>query len=802
MLISLDYYRILTIPIKASKQQIERAYEDRLHQKPRCEYSTIAIEARQNLLQQAYEILCDPTERDKYDRKFLTKLQHEPASLVDKVVTTEQEKLSNLDSKTSGVNTEIEEESPTLSQEFPGTLVEAQEEQSEQNTESSSMYPTIEIPGHLLVGALIILHELAEYEQVIKLGNYYLNNSAYIDQIETGFSGQKWGFLNSISESNNLTSNDINCREDIVLAMALSYLELGREKWRIQDYEIAAVSAEIGLNLLQEEQRFYMVQEELKTDLYKLRPYRILDLLANSTAKSSQREQGLKLLKEMLEQRQGIEGKGEDYSGLKFDKFLSFIQQVRNYLTTTEQIELFETEANRASFVGTYLAMYALLAQGYATKQPELIFKAQEMLIFLSEGQEEVHWEQAVCALLLGQAKQAQNSIEQSQEKATVELIRQYSKDSPDLLPGLCFYAEKWLLREVLSQFGDLENFQVTLDEYFGDKKVQSYLEQISPVLTKPQNLPQIQSKQTVSDLKKPSSFTDWIPWPKNSQKLVTESRYVQGNPSSEIKLNSHIKSHNNTATIDKRQETLPTNNSSQQILPSKSPLGGNKPAKTRQKVPIRRHSNSSRLIKGSLLSLGLILGLGALGFILTSSILQLASNSGENSSESLENSILQTTETINGKVTEPPASLSQVESKPEIAQKPKILDSAIAKNLVETWLNSKSQALGDQHQIEQLNKILAPSQIGKWRSIALQDKQNNIYRQYEHQVNIRSVKFNENNANQGTIEAQVQEITKYYRKGQSNAFKSDSDNLVVRYQLIRNKDSWLIDKSEVLQSL
>ncbi len=788
MHISLDYYRILTIPIKANKKQIERAYEDRIQQKPRREYSEFAVEARKSLLEEAYNFLYDDEKRAEYDGRFLTKLQQEPVNHIEETLPPEPKKSLTPHKILLSLDEAVSLESQHLSKAHNTSSAEIGQFPTSQKVtakEVAHVYPTLEISPKLLVGALIILHELAEYEQVIRLGNNYLNDPDDTNHFEQEIIS-KQNTENNPSTENNVTSDEVDPRKDVISAMALSYLELGREKWRIQEYEMAACSAQMGFNLLQQEQLFYMLQEELKTDSYKLRPYRILDLLANNPANSPQRATGLELLQEMLEQREGIEGKGEDYSGLKFDKFLGFIQQVRNYLTTQEQIELFEAEAKRNSFVGTYLAMYALLAQGYGTKQPYLILKAQAMLKLLSEGQEEVHWEQAVCYLLLGQAEQAQMSIERSQEKATVELIKQYSQDSPDLLPGLCFYGEKWLLREVLSQFGDLENSQVTLDDYFNDRKVQSYLDRLSPVSAKSYDKSSVKVQEAVSE-SKGARFPNWVSWNKSAQKPAIKSDSVGGSRNS-VKSNTQTISHNSTATAVATKAPI-----NQPPNPRIVPNVNRKSVKTRRVVKSRKTTSGS-LIKSSLFSLALILGLGSFGFVFTRSVLQLASNSAEES-------IIQETEKI-AKVEEPETSLSQAKVQPKPTEKPKIFDKAIAKNVVEMWLNSKSIALGNQHNVNQLNKILAPSQIPKWSGIALQDKRNNIYRQYEHTVTIGKVNFTETNPNKATIEAQIKEKTHYYQSGKPNAFKSDSDNLLVRYQLIRKGKSWLIDKSEVLKSL
>jgi hypothetical protein len=68
----------------------------------------------------------------------------------------------------------------------------------------------------------------------------------------------------------------------------------------------------------------------------------------------------------MLQERGGIDGTSADQSGLNVDDFLRFVQQLRSYLTAEEQQELFEAESQRPSAVATYLAVYALLARGFA----------------------------------------------------------------------------------------------------------------------------------------------------------------------------------------------------------------------------------------------------------------------------------------------------------------------------------------------------------------------------------------------------------------------------------------------------
>ncbi len=83
---------------------------------------------------------------------------------------------------------------------------------------------------------------------------------------------------------------------------------MGREQWQQGHYENAAISLETGQELLVREGLFSSVQAEIQADLYKLRPYRILELLALPQEKTAERSQGLELLQNLLEDRGGIDG--------------------------------------------------------------------------------------------------------------------------------------------------------------------------------------------------------------------------------------------------------------------------------------------------------------------------------------------------------------------------------------------------------------------------------------------------------------------------------------------------------------
>lgn len=413
MRVPLDFYRILGVPHQATADQLQQAHRDRMQQLPRYHYSDEAITARRQLIEAAYVALSDPKQRQDYDANFLTNT-YVPDPVTDPWAETPSE--------------------------FPEAEVSG-----------------IDIPDHQLAGALSLLQELGEYELVLKLGYPYLSGG--------------------ILELKHSRLGSILSEADIVLSVALAYLELGREQWQQNQYEKAAQSLKDGLDLLLREGLFSDIQSEIRTDLYKLRPYRVLELLA--LPEGQERTQGLWLLKHMLTERGGIDGVGNDQSGLGIDDFLQFIQQLRRHLTIAEQRELFEAEAHRPSAVAIYLAVYTLLVQGFTQCQPALIRRARTMLARLSTHQD-VYLEQAACALLLGQTEEANQALELSHEYESVAFIRDYSEGSPDLIPGLCLYTERWLEDEVFPYFRDLSSQKADLNAYFDNQRVQAYLEELA----------------------------------------------------------------------------------------------------------------------------------------------------------------------------------------------------------------------------------------------------------------------------------------------------------------------------------
>lgn len=799
MRIPLDYYRILGLPIQATTEQLQQAHRDRIQQLPRREFSDVAIAARRQLIDQAYTLLADPASRQEYDTSFLAKSYDLLEMGRNETPETEAYARDGID--------------PALGPELgidPYT-------------------PSIEIEGSQFVGALLLLLELGEYELVLRLGRPYLSN---------GFQRLKEGELGA---------PDI-VSADIVLTIALAYLELGREQWQQGQYENAAASLESGQELLLREGIFANIRGEMQSDLFKLRPYRILELVSLPDGQEEARRQGISLLEDMLHDRGGIDGNGDDLSGLGVDDFLRFIQQLRSYLTAAEQQVLFEAEARRPSAVAVYLAVYALLARGFAQRQPALIRRAKMMLVRLG-SQQDVHLEQAVCSLLLGQTDEASRALELSQEFESLAFIRDHSQGSPDLLPGLCLYSERWFQNEVFPHFRDLQNKQASLTEYFADEDVQLYLEELPSDSEAPQTWsapPAYQSSRRAVNLPSDERMRTTIQdAPTAYAARGTATIDPPGVSGPALQLENGSATNGNLSTVEpggRGHSTPPITGDA-----VRQPSNGARPASSGRRSLSYANLRLDRIM---LLAALALLGIMLLGFLfgrlLNRPQTRTASNASAASSEVMP--------------IVPGLSEGVMDQAQSIAvSAPLTKDNA--PEIVRSWLTAKAAAMGEAHEIDQLETILVDPVLSEQRARAEDARANGSYWKFEHaNIEVVSVEGGESSdtgsangdssastassdgvnsdpeaqdaansdaansdtvnsdtssaeagseerqadelsaAQTASIEAIVREKADLYSDGQLDPGSSYDSSVRVRYDLVRQDNQWRIQGMEVLE--
>ncbi len=731
MQISLDFYRILGVPTRATPEQLQQAFEDRLQQLPRQEYSSAAIAARKQLLEEAFVELADPQKREAYDKKW--------ADL----------------------------ETPADPSEGLGLM--------------------LDIADAKLSGALLLLQEVGSYQQILEIGAAYLQRPIDLTQVPTHAGALE---------------------DDVILALALANLELGREQWQQSQFEAAGDSLQKGLSLLEKEQRFSDVQAEIKGDLYKLRPYRILELLNDPDASPEARAEGLRLLQGMLDDRDGIDGNQDDQSGLSVKDFLRFIQQLREYLTVEEQQTLFEREAARPSAVASYLAVYALIARGVSAGKPNFIAQAKTLLGQLGDRQD-IAIEQGMCWLLLGQPDAAHKSVLLSQDEESLDFMRQYSEGSPDLIPGLYLYTENWLQQEVYPYFRDLAGQLVSLQHYFNDPAIQTVLSSLdssSPPASNP-----IVVKPTVDGIgQETASKTrpDVIPFPSapTREKPPETTSDLSGLPTrlsfeNEMGTSAPI-SFSETPKRQRRPDPKPKKAAAKGK--SSRRARANRTETLRNEASQDGTTKAAKSKKWSTWLISLLLGAGFVAGALA--IARLFAPQPNPADTPLPvgaaTSPIPTTTALSPSVTALPSALSSGSPRPSASPSPAVkagtLSKPEAEALVKSWQTAKAEAMSEQYSMTNLQTVLVEPALSEWKSRVAQNKATKGYWKYTlDQLEIQSVDSLEKG--RSAIKARVKETAQYYERGKLVSAQSYTDTYPVKYTAVQKGQQWHIQEMQVL---
>mgnify|MGYP005842057623 CR=1 FL=1 len=666
MRISLDFYRILGVTNRATPDQILQAHNDRLLSMPRKEFSEAAITSRRRLLDSAFAVLSDPIKRQQHDYEILIK---------------------------------------------PGTGIQ---------------FATMDVDDREITGVLLILLELADFNQIITLSRRFLQR-------------------NQVSPLADWTNHD----PDVLLATAIAHAEIGRDQRRQGKYQQAALSLETASQILLQASSFLTLRNEIQIELLKLCPYRVLELLASKESTPSDRQEGLSLLRQMLNARGGIEGEGEDHSGLKAE-FVQFLQKLRPYMLVAEQQQLFEEESKRPSLPATYLAVHALIGGGFSQHQPAMIRRAKGLLVQLSSRQD-VAVEQAICALLLGQQEEASQALERSANHTELDQIRQASGDAPDLLPGLCWYTEKWLQTQVYPYFRDLIGQPVSINQYFNDPEVTEYLERLPQVLLESQPslllkpLPVQESRSR--DTQAPSLAPSLAP-------SFSSSAHAGNTPT-------------NTQTARPQTPSQPT-----PMTNSANRKSSQRQGKSRRKSKLK----IERLILVIIVFLGIVVGLPALAFWWWRS-----------QSETTIALVSPLASQLIEPLTKQPQAITPVE-----------IDQEQALKVVTQWQSVKAKALGKEYQLELLNDILTDPALSDWRSRAQESKADNSHIEYVSK-SLETVSFVAESKNKATLRVKIHESRSLIRNGSLSVGESNMDSKYeASYNLVLKGDKILIENMRV----
>ncbi len=830
MRIPLDYYQILGVP-ESDLSELEQAYRDRLLQLPQQEYSDAAIESRKQLIAVAYEVLSDPQQRSIYNTA----------------------QLAASDAKLEHTGTD------------------------RGNLAPSPFYRRRELdiaPEHFL-GSLLILFELGEYEEINSICMPYLGNngrssnsgslhppaplvSGEIAAQSTHNAPIRLANVKHTQQGTHI----IPLKPDIVLAMVSSFWELGEREWRDGCYEEATIHYETAKKILVQEDLFPQIQGEVDRRLDRLQPYRISSLVSLPLDRHEQRRRGIQFLEELLESACTNEVKCQERFALNSESTIPFIHETLPHLTAAEQRNLFSQLARDSHQLGTkslnvmqlactYLHVHALIAQGFAYRNPQLIYTAQQILQYRLSQRMDVTIEQAICAILLGQTEEADRLLACAPESGSLIAIRQQSQGLPNLLRGLCWYIESWLKDEAFPCFRDLVTSDPSLNAYFSDRDVQDFADRMpaqdNPATSWEKSLPQVidvppsgdlsgavklspadlaaaESAQTLlakASTRRNSSSTP--PWQPPTDRLGGDSivpavRVEQLAPPAPTPLPTEERDDTNVIHLERERQRRRSGPTARMIdgqfeetylqVPSTLSLDTNsqlvKANKSGQLTA--RQSGSSTIVRPRRTRRSpnipriLLVGTGGLTCLWGSMWLV---NTAIGSIFKQPSPTLTATAPPSPRITKTAAPTTQAvaettQSRPITAA---VLTADVATAVVKKWLNAKTSSLSPQYQVEQLKNILVEPALSSAIERAQAAKVKGVHWQYQHQhIGIVSIDRASPQANTANIQAKVEEDAQYYEGDRLNPERSYSKQLLVEYNLVRQKDGWYIKTMGVVK--
>ena len=263
---------------------------------------------------------------------------------------------------------------------------------------------------------------------------------------------------------------------DLALIAALSCRDAAIKEQDQRHYEFAAELLQEGIQLLQRMGKLSEQRQNLEEDLELLLPFRILDLLSRELNDTKSHQEGINLLDGFVHKRGGLEGRSKlrKIGGLRQHDFELFFQQIRNFLTVQEQIDLFINWYRQGSSDAGFLSAIALVASGFAFRRPQNLIEARRFFKGLNyQGLDPMPLIGCI-DLLLGDINQAEARFKSSNDEGLKNWLDTYPGEE---LGAFCHYCRNWLQNDVLHGYRDIDFYQPDLDGWFADKNVQEYLE-------------------------------------------------------------------------------------------------------------------------------------------------------------------------------------------------------------------------------------------------------------------------------------------------------------------------------------
>lgn len=338
-----------------------------------------------------------------------------------------------------------------------------------------------QVPWDKVPGALCVLQEAGEAEVVVQIGESLLK-----ERLSKSF------------------------KQDVVLAVALAYVDLSRDAMEMSppDFISGCEVLERALKLLQEEGASSLARDllsQIDETLEEINPRCVLELLALPLGDEYHRKraEGLQGLRNIL-WSVGGGGAAAIAGGFTSEDFMNeaFLR-----MTATEQVDLFAATPSNipAEKFEVYGVALALVAQAFTGKKPHLIQDADNLfqqlqhtkVITLQSSMSaqplkenrgvDFALERGLCSLLVGEVDDCRSWLglddlnSPYRDPEIVSFIMEHSEDDKenDLLRGLCKLLETWLMDVVFPRFRETQDINFRLGDYYDDPVVLRYLERL-----------------------------------------------------------------------------------------------------------------------------------------------------------------------------------------------------------------------------------------------------------------------------------------------------------------------------------
>ncbi|PKA50243.1 Protein accumulation and replication of chloroplast 6, chloroplastic [Apostasia shenzhenica] len=632
---------------------------------------------------------------------------------------------------------------------------------------------TTHVPWDKVPGALCVLQEAGQANTVIQVGGSLLH-----ERLPKPF------------------------KQDVVLAMALAYVDLSRDAMALNPPDFVACSdvLERALKLLQEEGATNLardLQAQIDETLEDIVPRCTLELLALPIDEEHQmkREEGLNAVRNIL---WAVGKGGAAVIGGGFTRE-SFMNDVFLLMTSSEQVDLFAATPSTvpAESFEVYGVALALVAQAVLGKRPHLIKEADHLFYQLQQTRitplaSNVDYannldcdkgfalERGLCSLLLGDIDKCHSWLGIEDEKSLmnpsiIEFILENSdvgKDN-DLLPGLCKLLETWLIEVVFPRFRDTQHTQFKLGDYYDDLNVLRYLERMegggaSP-LAAAAAIAKIGAEASAALGNVQSSALNAL-----RKVFPLAKREGRGN----IEVTTGIQFPNSDIETEESKA-----NKYEQLLQDET-QDENKASKKTDFEYSSEHDLTCLIKDASIKIIGAGIAVGVI------TLIGLRYLPGRNAFSCAIKNVEST------------MSANTVNDASEIVEKllPK-MDALCAEALVRKWQKIKSHALGPDHRVEELPEVLEGRMLKIWTDRAAEVEHQGWFWEYTLLgATIDSVTVSLD-GQRATVEATIDESARLIDSAHPEHNESYSTTYTTRYEIACSESGWKMTEGAVLKA-